>query len=147
MVTGIESVGLVLAIIPLIIEALKSYLAGIKSIENSRHYILILNGYKRSLSIEQTKFTNTWRRIIELIDPQALKQTYPEITLDKLLQCPQALLGLQLRTILSLALTTFDETAVENFEMALNDIRDLLEAVAVDFLEFSDAFNVDFVSC
>lgn len=144
MVTGIESVGLVVGLIPLIIEALKSYSAGLKTIDNSRHYALILNGYKRDLSIEETKFTITWQRIIALID---LKRTYPKVTLDKLLQCPQGLLGLQLRTVLSLALTTFDETAVENFEMALNDIRDLLEAVAKDFLEFSGTPNVDFVSC
>lgn len=138
MLTSIKRAGLVLKTTPIIIRTLGSYSARLVSTRGGRCYASILNRYKGNLIVEEAKFRDTWQHIITPINFQ------PGITVDKLLQCPQALPGLQLETILLLALTKVE---VESFEMALKEIWDLLEAVAMDFLEFSDASsNTDLVS-
>jgi len=140
MVTGIECAGLVLGIFPLVIEALRFYCDGLQKLRNSRKYISILSKCLFDLVIEETKFNNTWHRIVGLIDPYDWKRIYPQINIESLSQRPQALSGsgVELTTILTLALTNFDGAAVRNFEKAVEEIGDLLKVMAKDFLEFVD---------
>ena len=140
MVTGIECAGLVLGIFPLVIGVLQFYCDGLQKLRNSRQYISILSRCQADLMVEETNFNNTWHLIVDLIDPYTWKRRYPQINIESLLQCPQALASSRvgLRTMLNLALPTFDDAVVRNFEKAVEEIGDSLKVIAKDFLKFVD---------
>lgn len=70
MVTGIETAGLALAAFPLIIEGLKFYASGYKTIGELRNYQKVLNKLVRELKLENTKFENTINSLLEDMVPQ-----------------------------------------------------------------------------
>ena len=64
MVTGIETAGLVLAIFPLVIEGMKVYASGARTIKDMKRHEMILAQYGRALSVELVKFENTCENLL-----------------------------------------------------------------------------------
>ena len=65
MVAGIETAGLVLAAFPIIINCLKKYAEGVKTIKDWRDYGRELADYARKLRVQQVFYQNTTERLIE----------------------------------------------------------------------------------
>lgn len=65
MVTGIEVAGLTLAVFPLLVEGLKSYASGCRTIGEWRKYLFILNKLVRRLRGQNVIFENTCTGLFE----------------------------------------------------------------------------------
>jgi hypothetical protein len=65
MVTGIEVTGIALAIFPLVIEGLKSYSNGARTIKDMWRPQMALKSLIRELGMEQCKFENTLTSLLE----------------------------------------------------------------------------------
>ncbi len=64
MVTGVETAGLVLAVFPLVVEGLKTYLKGVESIKRWWKYVSVLKHLIRLLRMEEAKFSNTCTELL-----------------------------------------------------------------------------------
>jgi len=139
MATGIECVGIVLGILPLLIEGIKAYNRTLTtcSIKRARQYRSILRQYSIDLASEHTQFKNTWYRIVELIYYDALLPIAPNLDLDELKRQPEKAvsgLNIKMKDILSRSMTSFDVVGVNEIERALTDLAQLIEGLAVAFL-------------
>jgi hypothetical protein len=68
MVTGIEAVGLALAIFPLVVQAVGCYLDGIGTIKDARNHRGTAKRLLRRLEMEQFKFEDTCGSFLEGLD-------------------------------------------------------------------------------
>lgn len=59
MVTGIEAAGLALAVFPLVVQGIDSYVQGVQTLRNVRRYKKIFPQVHRTLQLEHTKFEST----------------------------------------------------------------------------------------
>lgn len=138
MVTGIECAGLVLGVFPLLIEGIKAYNRGIRSIKRAREYKSILRQYSIELTSEHAQFKNTWYRIVQLIRYDVLLPIAPNLDLTELATHPEnAVCGLNidLRAILSLSMGSFGEDGVNEIERILTELAKLI-------MELAGAFQV-----
>ena len=71
MVTGIETAGLVLGTIPLIISALEHYVEGVETIQKWWRYKRELASLKRILDAEYVRYLNTCEELLSGIVPDA----------------------------------------------------------------------------
>jgi hypothetical protein len=71
MVTGVETAGLILGSIPLIISALEHYAEGIETIGKWWRYKRELASLKRILGAEYDRFLNTLEELLAGIVPDA----------------------------------------------------------------------------
>ena len=69
MVTGIETAGIVLAILPLVIEGLKAYLEGVRTIEKWCRFDRELANLVRILDAEYIRYLNTCEELLIGIVP------------------------------------------------------------------------------
>ncbi|KAF8459826.1 hypothetical protein BDZ91DRAFT_799626 [Kalaharituber pfeilii] len=134
---GFECAGLILGIFPLVVEGLKLYAEGFRTIQGARGYCNKLNQYSLDLSIEETKFKNTWTRTIELALAQSssLKQQPSKLNLAAFMTQEQTVnTGIDLDTLLALALPNCDPQARSTIEKTMTDLYRTLEQVKEDFL-------------
>jgi hypothetical protein len=64
MVTGIETAGIVLAVLPLVIEGLKAYLEGVRTIEKWWRFDWELANLVRILDAEYIRYLNTCEELL-----------------------------------------------------------------------------------
>ena len=86
MPTGFESVGLALAIFPVLVEGLKFYAEEKGVIKDLFHYQHVLKRIVRDLAREQTSFRNSCQRFLEDI---AVKCGLGEHEVSEMMQDPQ----------------------------------------------------------
>lgn len=118
MVTGVETAGLILGSLPLIISALEHYAEGISTIEKWWRYKRELASLKRILGAEYDRFLNTLEELLAGLVPDA--------TLADLLNCPGGV-GWQsedLSAKLQLRLR-------KSYNSYLNTINDLNEVISI----------------
>ena len=65
MVTGIETAGLVLGAFPLVIEGMKVYANGARTMKNMMEYERVLKQYRREISMEQGHFEDMCYNLLE----------------------------------------------------------------------------------
>lgn len=149
MVTGIECAGLVLGVFPLLIEGIKAYNRGIRSIKRAREYKSILRQYCIELTSEHAQFKNTWYRIVQLIRYDVLLPIAPNLDLAKLATHPENAvrgLNIDLRAILSLSMRSFSEDGVNEIERIITELATLIRELAAAFQVPIDTGS-DFTVC
>lgn len=82
MVTGLETAGLVLGAFPIVIEGLRIYVEGIRTIKTMLQHELILTQFCRDLAMEQTKFEDICYQLLGDMVPAGSP------ILDELMQDP-----------------------------------------------------------
>ncbi|KAF8465066.1 hypothetical protein BDZ91DRAFT_728619 [Kalaharituber pfeilii] len=133
MITGVECAGLVLGAFPLLIAGLNLYSEGLKTIRGARGFVAILNQYGIDLDIEQAKFNDTWSRILQLGNSQALKKCNANVNFEELVKLGQGPSGLDLGTILSLSLHNCTDDVKKKIEVGMRELHRNLDQVTTDF--------------
>ena len=138
MATGIECVGIVLAILPLLVTGIQAYSKGMSTISRARKYQSILGTYSFDLRREYTEFRNSWFRIVQLADfnRAGLRGIAPDLNLQMFRENPQnAVAGqnIDLKTVLSLALQSFDVSGLNDIERTIEELSRLITVLAMDF--------------
>jgi len=70
MVTGIETVGLVLAIFPLLVSGLEHYAEGVETIKTWRRYRRELAGYARQLETQRVWYLDTLAELLDFVQSE-----------------------------------------------------------------------------
>lgn len=83
MVTGIETAGLVLAVLPLIISALESYKEGLTTIRRFYYSEAQLNKLIRTLKVQRSKYRTNLEKLIKATAPDLGIQDIPEDFTDQ----------------------------------------------------------------
>jgi hypothetical protein len=78
MVTGIETAGLVLAVLPLVISALESYKDGLQTIKRLYHSEAQLRKLIRTLKVQRSKYRTNLEKLIKAAAPDLGIQDVPE---------------------------------------------------------------------
>lgn len=86
MVTGIETVGLVLGALPLLISALEHYGDGVRTIQKWRKYERELHSVVRNLKTERVKLQNVCEKLLDGLVPASRIDSMVEDPLGKLWQ-------------------------------------------------------------
>ena len=73
MVTGVETVGLILGAFPLAVKCVKFYINGVQTIRDLRHHRHVLDEFVRDLEVEECKFKNIFFMLFEdVVTPEEL---------------------------------------------------------------------------
>jgi len=65
MVTGVETVGILLGVFPLCIELIKLYVSGVETLNEMRHHHRVLQKFQRELEMESCKFYDCLLNLFE----------------------------------------------------------------------------------
>lgn len=127
MVTGVEAAGLALAVFPLVIEGMKTYASGARSIKDMMEYEGILKQYSREIKMEKVQFENTCYQLLEDM------LSTEESTFHELMSDPKHAKWREeeLHSALSNRLRTTESVAL--FEDAVEELSSILNELAATF--------------
>ena len=81
--SGVEVVGIVLGVVPLVISALEHYKEGIDVVSDYRNYRSILKSLKTKLSIQEELYRGTLQRLLlSELSPYEVQALFPEAETD-----------------------------------------------------------------
>ena len=119
MVMGIETAGLVLAVLPLVISALESYKDGLRAIKRLYHSEAQIRKLTRTLKVQRSKYRTNLEKLIKAAAPDLGIQEVPEDFCDPIWQGE-----------LNSRVKAYLDDTYESFELVVESYQECLEKIA-----------------
>ena len=119
MVTGIETAGLVLAVLPLVISALESYKDGLQTIRRLYHSEAELRKLTRTLKVQRSKYRTNLEKLIKAAAPNLGIQDVSEDFCDPIWHGE-----------LNARVKAYLDDRYESFEMVVEDYQECIGEIA-----------------